>query len=110
MLDAEDDMMVEHIDHDQLNIRRANLRLVPVGENERQDPRFTCYSGHAVGQEGMTEFDRGYIAGIIVSEGCFGGDKYDARLIVGLHARDPEPLLHLQRCLGGRIYFTTEGT
>ena len=108
ILDAAPDQIVKHVDRDMLNNRRANLRVVMMSEHARrrrsQPGGFTWNLPLVVSHEGLGEFDRGYIAGIIISEGCFGGDKRDARLIVRLHERDPEPLLHLQRCLGGRLY------
>jgi hypothetical protein len=42
--------------------------------------------------------------GIIVGEGSFTGDRQQPSLEVKLHRRDIEPLEHLQRVLGGRIY------
>src|SRR5262249_56989414 len=56
----------------------------------------------------MGPFPRGYAVGLLVGEGCF--TQYRARdgrevpvCSVRLHARDPEPLLFLQRVLGGRV-------
>ena len=42
--------------------------------------------------------------GIIIGEGSFTGDRQQPSLEVKLHRRDLEPLEHLQRTLGGRIY------
>jgi hypothetical protein len=42
--------------------------------------------------------------GLIVGEGSFTGDRLQPSLEVKLHRRDLEPLEHLQRTLGGRIY------
>lgn len=42
--------------------------------------------------------------GLIVGEGSFTGDRQQPSLEVKLHRRDIEPLEHLQRVLGGRIY------
>ena len=52
----------------------------------------------------MDEFGLGYAMGIIVGEGSFTGDRLQPSLEVKLHRRDIEPLEHLQRTLGGRIY------
>jgi hypothetical protein len=49
-------------------------------------------------------FALGYAMGIIVGEGSFTGDRHQPSLEVKLHRRDLEPLEHLQRTLGGRIY------
>jgi hypothetical protein len=50
------------------------------------------------------EFDLGYAMGLIVAEGSFTGDRQQPSLEVKLHRRDMEPLEHLQRMLGGRIF------
>jgi hypothetical protein len=42
--------------------------------------------------------------GLIVGEGSFTGDRRQPSLEVKLHRRDLEPLEHLQRMLGGRIF------
>jgi hypothetical protein len=42
--------------------------------------------------------------GLIVGEGSFTGDRRQPSLEVKLHRRDLEPLEHLQRTLGGRIF------
>ena len=52
----------------------------------------------------MDPFALGYAMGIIVGEGSFTGDRAQPSLEVKLHRRDLEPLEHLQRTLGGRIY------
>lgn len=52
----------------------------------------------------MESFGLGYAMGIIVGEGSFTGDRQQPSLEVKLHRRDVEPLEHLQRTLGGRIY------
>ena len=52
----------------------------------------------------MDEFAVGYAMGLIVGEGSFTGDRQQPSLEVKLHRRDLEPLEHLQRTLGGRIY------
>lgn len=52
----------------------------------------------------MDQFALGYAMGLIVGEGSFTGDRAQPSLEVKLHRRDLEPLEHLQRTLGGRIY------
>lgn len=52
----------------------------------------------------MTDFEIGYIMGLIVGEGSFTGDREKGWLAIKLHMNDPEPLLEAQRLLGGRIY------
>ena len=53
---------------------------------------------------GVDQFALGYAMGIIIGEGSFTGDRQQPSLEVKLHRRDLEPLEHLQRTLGGRIY------
>ena len=57
-----------------------------------------CYS-IAVDQFGL-----GYAMGLIVGEGSFTGDRQQPSLELKLHRRDVEPLEHLQKTLGGRIF------
>lgn len=52
----------------------------------------------------MDPFELGYAMGLIVGEGSFTGDRLQPSLEVKLHRRDPEPLEHLQRLFGGRIF------
>lgn len=52
----------------------------------------------------MDQFAIGYAMGLIVGEGSFTGDRQQPSLEVKLHRRDVEPLEHLQRVLGGRIF------
>ena len=52
----------------------------------------------------MDAFALGYAMGIIVAEGSFTGDRSQPSLEVKLHPRDIEPLEHLKRTLGGRIF------
>ena len=52
----------------------------------------------------MDQFGLGYAMGLIVGEGSFTGDRRQPSLEVKLHRRDLEPLEHLQRILGGRIF------
>jgi hypothetical protein len=42
--------------------------------------------------------------GLIVGEGSFTGDRQQPSLEIKLHRRDVEPLEHLQRVFGGRIF------
>jgi hypothetical protein len=52
----------------------------------------------------VDQFGLGYAMGLIVGEGSFTGDRRQPSLEVKLHRRDLEPLEHLQRMLGGRIF------
>ena len=52
----------------------------------------------------MNLFDIGYAMGLIVGEGSFTGDRQQPSLEIKMHRRDMEPLEHLQRTLGGRIF------
>jgi hypothetical protein len=52
----------------------------------------------------VDQFGLGYAMGLIVGEGSFTGDRRQPSLEVKLHRRDLEPLEHLQRTLGGRIF------
>ena len=52
----------------------------------------------------MDPFALGYALGLLVGEGSFTGDRQQPSLEVRLHRRDLEPLEHLQRTLGGRIF------
>jgi hypothetical protein len=54
--------------------------------------------------DGISEFDLGYIMGIVVSEGSFTGDWRNPCLQIKLHQRDVAVLEFLQRTLGGKIY------
>ena len=42
--------------------------------------------------------------GLITSEGSFTGDRVQPSLEIRSHRRDVEPLEHVQRLLGGRIF------
>ena len=53
---------------------------------------------------GVDHFGLGYAMGLIVGEGSFTGDRQQPSLEVKLHRRDAEPLEHLRRTLGGRIF------
>jgi hypothetical protein len=52
----------------------------------------------------VDSFGLGYAMGLIVGEGSFTGDRQQPSLEVKTHRRDVEPLEHLQRTLGGRIF------
>jgi hypothetical protein len=52
----------------------------------------------------MTPFDLGYAMGLIVAEGSFTGDREQPSVELKSHRKDVEPLEHLQRVLGGRIF------
>lgn len=53
---------------------------------------------------GISDFDLGYIIGIIVGEGSFTGDWRNPCLQIKLHQRDLAVLEFLQNALGGKIY------
>jgi hypothetical protein len=52
----------------------------------------------------LTDFDLGYVMGLMVGEGSFTGDKEQPSLQLRLNDDDPEPLKRLSRLLGGKIY------
>jgi hypothetical protein len=52
----------------------------------------------------VDQFGLGYAMGLIVGEGSFTGDRRQPSLELKLHRRDVEPLEHLQRTFGGRIF------
>ena len=52
----------------------------------------------------ITEFDAGFICGLVTGEGSFTGDRKQPVLAIKLHEDDPEPLLFIQEKLGGKIY------
>ena len=52
----------------------------------------------------LTDFDLGYIMGLMIGEGSFSGDKEQPALQLRLKEDDPEPLKRLNRLLGGSIY------
>lgn len=51
----------------------------------------------------MTEFEIGYLMGLVVGEGSFTGDRKQYCLSIKLHESDLQPLLAVKRLLGGRI-------
>lgn len=63
-----------------------------------------CRGGTVDMLVGVDQFGLGYAMGLIVGEGSFTGDRQQPSLEVKLHRRDAEPLEHLQRTLGGRIF------
>lgn len=52
----------------------------------------------------VTQFQIGYLMGLIVGEGSFTGDRKAPALQVKLHENDPLPLLNLKLVLGGEIH------
>lgn len=50
----------------------------------------------------MTEFEIGYLMGLVVGEGSFTGDRSQYCLSIKLHESDLQPLLTAQRLLGAR--------
>jgi hypothetical protein len=55
-------------------------------------------------QIALTEFEIGYIMGLVVGEGSFTGDRKTPCLALKLQLEDHEPLVRLHILLGGRIY------
>jgi hypothetical protein len=51
-----------------------------------------------------TDFDHGFVAGLLVGAGSFSGDADTPSLSVKLHEDDPQPLHTLHQLLGGTIY------
>jgi hypothetical protein len=51
----------------------------------------------------MTEFEIGYLMGLVVGEGSFTGDRSQYCLSIKLHESDLQPLLTVQGLLGGKI-------
>lgn len=52
----------------------------------------------------MTDFEVGFVMGLIVGEGSFTGDGKTYAMEIKMHANDPEPIQYVQRVLGGTIY------
>lgn len=52
----------------------------------------------------MTDFEKGFVIGLIVGEGSFTGDKRQPSLDVRMGSNDPEPILFLQQTFGGAVY------
>jgi hypothetical protein len=56
----------------------------------------------------MSDFEIGYLMGLFVGEGCFTSYRNHGKdypvCLMRLHVRDPQPLMALQRLLGGKVY------
>jgi hypothetical protein len=52
----------------------------------------------------ISDFDAGFIYGLVAGEGCFTGDRKQPVLAIKLHQDDLEPLKFIQEKLGGKIY------
>lgn len=52
----------------------------------------------------ITEFDAGFICGLVTGEGSFTGDRKQPVLAIKLHEDDRAALLFVQEKLGGKIY------
>lgn len=52
----------------------------------------------------ITEFDAGFICGLVTGEGSFTGDRKQPVLAIKLHEDDLAPLVFVQEKLGGKIY------
>jgi hypothetical protein len=55
----------------------------------------------------MTEFEMGFVIGLIVGEGSFTGDKKQPSLCVRMGSNDPQPILTLHKHFGGKVYHYT---
>ena len=51
---------------------------------------------------GLSDFDVGFICGLVTGEGSFTGDRRQAALAIKLHQNDPEPLQFIEQRLGGK--------
>jgi hypothetical protein len=53
----------------------------------------------------LTEFEQGYVLGLLVGEGHFGGDRDQAQVTLRMHVRHERVFRWLDRALpGGRLY------
>jgi hypothetical protein len=53
----------------------------------------------------LTEFEQGYVFGLLVGEGHFGGDGRGAQVTLRMHVRHEHLFRWLERALpGGRLY------
>jgi hypothetical protein len=53
----------------------------------------------------LSEFERGFLAGLLIGEGHFGVSRGHAQLVVGMHVRHREVLQHTQDLLPGSILY-----
>lgn len=57
----------------------------------------------------MNDFDKGYVAGLLVGEGCFSGytikktGKFYPAIVVKMNDDDMEPMQRLKELLGGNL-------
>jgi LAGLIDADG DNA endonuclease family protein len=58
----------------------------------------------------VSDFDAGFICGLVAGEGSFTGDYKQPVLCIKLHQDDLQPLRFIQEKLGGRIYGHTAMT
>lgn len=63
-----------------------------------------CRGGTFGSIAGVDPFHMGYTMGLITCEGSFTGDRRQPSLEIRSHRRDVEPLEHVQRTLGGKIF------
>lgn len=52
----------------------------------------------------LTDFEKGFVIGLIVGEGSFTGDKRQPSLDVRMGSNDPSPILFLRQHFGGAVY------
>ena len=55
-------------------------------------------------QQLLSDFEIGYIIGLIVGEGSFTGDKYQPSLQLRMQHTDPEPVRYVWQIIGGNIF------
>ncbi len=60
-------------------------------------------------QQNLTEFERGYLTGLIVGEGSFTGDKTQASFEIGFQFQDLPLCLTLTKLFGGKLYKFNKG-
>src|SRR5437870_3357574 len=51
----------------------------------------------------ISDFDAGFICGLVTGEGSFAGDRRQPALAIKLHQDDLEPLLSCKECWEGRF-------
>jgi hypothetical protein len=52
----------------------------------------------------LSDFEIGYIVGLIVGEGSFTGDKHQPSLQLRMQHTDPEPIKYVWQIIGGNIF------
>lgn len=52
----------------------------------------------------LSDFEKGFVIGLVVGEGSFTGDKRQPSLDVRMRSNDPSPILFLRQHFGGAVY------